>query len=60
MNSKQRIFFATRTDVIKMMAIVEERVSIEYVPMGAFDNETIRREDTISKFIELGYTSYGS
>lgn len=60
MNSKQCIFFATRADVIKMMAIVEERVSIEYVPMGAFDNETIKREESISKFFELGYTSYGS
>lgn len=60
MNSKQCIFFATRTDVINMMTIVEERVPIEYVQMGAFGNEAIRREDTISKFSELGYTSYGN
>lgn len=60
MKSKQQIFFSTKTDIIKMMAIVERRIPIEYVLMGAFDSEVIRRESTISKFTKLGHTDYGN
>ena len=58
MKSKQQIFFLTKSDLIKMMSVVERRIPIEYVPMGAFDSEAIRKEKSISKFAELGYTSY--
>ena len=60
MKSKQQVFFLTKSDIIKMMSIVEKRISIEYVPMGSFENEVIRKEDTILKFEELGYTNYSN
>lgn len=59
MKSKQQIFFLTKSDIIEMMSIVERRIPIEYVLMGAFDSEVVRRECTISKFTKLGHTDYG-
>ena len=41
-----------------MMSIVEKRIPIEYVLMGTFESEVIKRENTISKFSQLGYTRY--
>lgn len=58
MRSKQKIFFSTKLDIIKMMSIVEKIIPIEYILMGAFKNDVIRRENTISKFTELGRTNY--
>ena len=58
MKSKQQVFFSTRSDLIKMMSIVEKRIPIEYVLMGTFESEVIKRENTISKFSQLGYTRY--
>ena len=58
--SKQQIFFSTKQDTIKMMTLVERRIPIEYVLMGAFDSEVVRRENTISKFTRLGHTDYGN
>lgn len=42
------------------MSEVERNMPVDYVLMGAFESETIRRENTLSKFIELGYTNYGN
>ena len=58
MKSKQQVFFSTRSDLIEMMSIVEKRIPIEYVLMGTFESEVIKRESTISKFSQLGYTRY--
>ena len=60
MRSKQQIFFSTKQDIIKVMSAVERNIPVEYVPLGAFDSEAIRREGTISKFTKLGYTDYGN
>ena len=60
MRSKQQIFFLTKSDIIKMMSIVKKRIPIEYILMGTFKDEVIKREDTISKFAELGHTIYGN
>lgn len=60
MRSKQQIFFSTKQDITKVMSAVERNIPIEYVLLGAFDSEAIRREDTISKFTWLGYTDYGN
>ena len=45
--SKQQIFFLTKADIVKMMSMVEIRIPIEYTLIGAFKQETIRRENTI-------------
>lgn len=58
MKSKQQVFFSTRSDLIKMMSIVEKRIPIEYVLMGTSESEVIKRENTISKFAQLGCTRY--
>ena len=60
MNSRQQIFFSTKQDIIKVMSVVEGRLPVEYVLLGSFDSEAIRRENTISKFARLGYTDYGN
>jgi hypothetical protein len=60
MKSKQQIFFLTKSDIIKMMSIVERKIPIDYVLMGAFKDEVIRRENAISKFTELGRTIYSN
>ena len=56
--SKQQIFFLTKADIVKMMSMVEIRIPIEYTLLGAFKQETIRRENTISNFSKLGHTGY--
>ena len=43
--SKQQIFFLTKLDIVKMMSIVKRRIPIEYVLMGSFDSEIVRREN---------------
>lgn len=53
MKSKQQIFFLTKADIVKMMSMVEIRIPIEYTLMGAFKQEAIRRENTISIFLNL-------
>ncbi|WP_294535798.1 hypothetical protein [uncultured Bacteroides sp.] len=60
MKSKQQIFFLTKSDIIKMMSKVEKRIPIEYVLMGTFTSEVVRRENSISKFTELGHTKYAN
>lgn len=60
MKSKQQIFFLTKSDIIKMMSKVEKRIPIEYVLMGTFTNEMVRKENCISKFTELGHTNYAN
>ena len=60
MNSKQQIFFSTKSDIVNMMFEVERNVPIEYVPMGASESETTRREKSLLKFTELGYTNYSN
>lgn len=60
MKTKQQIFFLTKLDIIKMMSKVEKRIPIEYVLMGTFNSEVVRRENSISKFTELGHTNYGN
>ena len=60
MKSKQQIFFLTKSDIIKMMSKVEKRIPIEYVLMGTFTNEMVRKENSISKFTELGHTNYAN
>ena len=58
--SKQQIFFLTKADIVKMMTVVERKIPIEYTLMGAFKQETIRRENTISNFSKLGHTGYAN
>lgn len=60
MKSKQQVFFLTKLDLIKMMSVVEEKVSLEYILMGSFEHKTIRREISISNFEDLGYTYYSN
>ena len=48
--SKQQIFFLTKADIVKMMTVVKIRIPIKYTLIGAFNQETIRRENTISNF----------
>ena len=60
MKSKQQIFFLTKSDIIKMMSKVEKRIPIEYVLMGTFTSEAVRKENSISKFTELGHTNYAN
>ena len=60
MKSKQQIFFLTKSDIIKMMSKVEKRIPIEYVLMGTFTNEMVRKENSISKFTELSHTNYAN
>ena len=60
MKTKQQIFFLTKLDIIKMMSKIEKRIPIEYVLMGTFASEVVRRENSISKFTELGHTNYGN
>ena len=60
MKSKQQIFFLTKLDIIKMMSKVEKRIPIEYVLMGTFTSEVVRKENSISKFTELGHTNYAN
>lgn len=60
MKTKQQVFFLTKLDIIKMMSKVEKRIPIEYVLMGTFTSEVVRRENSISKFTELGHTNYGN
>lgn len=60
MKTKQQVFFLTKLDIIKMMSKVEKRIPIEYVLMGTFTSEVVRRENSISKFIELGHTNYSN
>ena len=60
MKSKQQIFFLTKSDIIKMMSKVEKRIPIEYVLMGTFTNEMVRKENSISKFTEIGHTNYAN
>ena len=50
MKSKQQIFFLTKADIVKMMTVVEGKIPIKYALIGAFKQETIRRENTISNF----------
>ena len=60
MKSKQQVFFLTKSDIIKMMSVVEENFSVEYILMGSFEHEVIRRETSISNFEDLGYTNYSN
>lgn len=60
MKSKQQVFFLTKSDLIKMMSVVEEKVPLEYILMGSFEHKTIRREISISNFEDLGYTYYSN
>ena len=60
MKTKQQVFFLTKLDIIKMMSKVEKRIPIEYVLMETFTSEVVRRENSISKFIELGHTNYSN
>lgn len=60
MKSKQQIFFLTKSDIIKMMSKVEKRIPIGYVLMGTFTSEVVRKENSISKFTELGHTNYAN
>lgn len=46
--SKQQIFFLTKADIVKMMTVVERKIPIKYALIGAFKQETIRIENTIS------------
>ena len=39
MKSKQQVFFLTKSDIIKMMSVVEENFSVEYILMGSFEHE---------------------
>ena len=55
--SKQQVFFSTKSDLIKMMSIVEKRIPIEYVLMGTFESEVIKRENTISKYFPVRIVS---
>lgn len=48
--SKQQIFFLTKADIVKMMTVVERKNPIKYTLIGAFKQEAIRRENTISNF----------
>ena len=48
--SKQQIFFLTKADIVKMMTVVERKIPIKYTLIGAFKQEAIRRENTISNF----------
>lgn len=48
--SKQQIFFLTKADIVKMMTVVERKIPIKYALIGAFKQETIRIENTISNF----------
>ena len=56
--SKQQIFFLTKADIVKMMTVVERKIPIIYALIGAFKQETIRIENTISNFSKLGHTGY--
>ena len=58
--SKQQIFFLTKADIVKMMTVVERKIPIKYTLLGAFKQETIRRENTISNFSKLGHTGYAN
>lgn len=58
--SKQQIFFLTKSDIVKMMSMVEIRIPIEYTLLGAFKQEAIRRENAISNFSKLGHTGYAN
>ena len=61
MKSKQQIFFLTKSDIIKMMSKVEKRIPIEYVLMGTFTSEVVKkRKHGISKLAELGHTNYAN
>lgn len=60
MKNKQQVFFLTKSDLIKMMSDVEEKVPLEYILMGSFEHKTIRREISISNFEDIGYTYYSN
>ena len=47
---KQQIFFLMKADIVKMMNVVERKIPIKYTLIGAFKQETIRRENSISNF----------
>ena len=38
--SKQQIFFLTKSDIVKMMTVVERKIPIKYTLIGAFKQET--------------------
>lgn len=48
--SKQQIFFLMKADIVKMMTVVERKIPIKHTLIGAFKQETIRIENTISNF----------
>ena len=48
--SKQQIFFLMKADIVKMMNVVERKIPIKYTLIGAFKQETIRIENSISNF----------
>lgn len=48
--SKQQIFFLTKADIVKMKTVVERKIPVKYALIGAFKQETIRIENTISNF----------
>ena len=48
--SKQQIFFLTKADIVKMMTVVERKIPIKYTLIGAFKQEAIRSENTMSNF----------
>ena len=56
--SKQQIFFLTKADIVKMMTVVERKIATLYVPIGAFEQETVIIEATISNFSKRGHTGY--
>ena len=58
--SKQQIFFLTKADIVKMMTVVERKIPIKYTLIGAFKQETIKSENTISNFSKLGHTGYAN
>ena len=60
MKSKQQIFFLTKSDIVKMMTVVERKIPIKYTLIGAFKQETIKSENTISNFSKLGHTGYAN
>lgn len=55
----QQVFFLTRLDILRLMEEVDNRVDIEYIPLGTFNISSIKGAKSISEFIELGTTSYG-
>lgn len=50
MKSKQQIFFLTKSDIVKMMSMVEIRIPIEYTLLGAFNRGDDKKRKHHIKF----------